>query len=212
MANLLYEEGLKVVTELPDPAEHREAPVLVADAVRTILGAMGEDPRREGLRETPNRVARALVELFSGLGQDPADAISVEFHEHYQGVVLVRDIPFYSLCEHHLLPFYGKAHVAYQPANGVLTGLSKLARVVEVASHRPQVQERLTDMVADALTRRLQPQGVLVLVEAEHLCMAMRGVQKIGSKTVTVSASGTLAEGQPGHWTLMQQLSTGGGH
>ena len=183
----------------------------VEDAVRHVLVEMGEDPTREGLQDTPRRVRAMLEEITSGIGRDPADALSVEFHENYQGIMLVRDIQFYSLCEHHLLPFFGVAHVVYQPADGVLTGLSKLARVVAIASHRPQVQERITQEVADALERRLHPQGVFVSIAAEHLCMAMRGVGKAAARTITVVATGTLAAGTPQHQALLTQLQGGGG-
>lgn len=180
--------------------------------VRDLLLAIGEDPDREGLKETPRRVRSMLTDLTRGLNRDPADELSVEFHESYHGVVLVRDISFYSLCEHHLLPFFGTVHIAYQPDRGVLTGLSKLARLVETASRRPQVQERLTKEIADALERRLHPQGVLVWISAEHLCMAMRGVEKVGAKTLTLEATGTLQVGQPAHHTLVMQLGAIGGN
>ena len=160
-------------------------PARIADAVRDILVGIGENPERQGLLETPDRVARADGEICRGVGQDPADEIDVVFDEGYKGLVLVRDIPFYSLCEHHLLPFMGHAHVAYLPSGGRITGLSKLARAVDLAARRPQVQERLTEQVADAVARKLEPLGVLVLCEAEHLCMTMRGVQKPGSITAT---------------------------
>ncbi len=162
----------------------------IADAVREILVGIGENPERPGLIETPERVARAYAEICRGVGQDPADEIDVVFNEGYEGIVLVRDIPFYSICEHHLLPFMGHAHVAYLPAGGRITGLSKLARAVEVAARRPQVQERLTQQVADAVMRKLEPLGVLVMCEAEHLCMTMRGVQKPGSITATSCVRG----------------------
>jgi GTP cyclohydrolase I len=174
----------------------------VANHVRAILAAIGEDLNREGLRDTPRRVARMLGDLMAGLGHDPADALTVEFHTGYSGVVMVRQIPFYSVCEHHLLPFFGWVDVAYDPEGGVVTGLSKLARVVELASRRPQLQERLTAQVADAIDRRLHPRGVWVRVRAEHLCMAMRGVAKPGAQTVTVAASGTLYNGLPASWGL----------
>jgi GTP cyclohydrolase I len=164
----------------------------IADAVRQILKALGEDPEREGLADTPERVARFYAEVFDGLHRDPADDIDAFFgNEHYQEIVMVRDIPFYSVCEHHLAPFHGKAHVAYVPRDQV-TGLSKLARLVEGYAHRPQMQERLTAQVADALQRRLDPLGVLVVIEAEHLCMSMRGVKKAGSTTVTSAVRGTM--------------------
>ncbi|MGQ0848664.1 MAG: GTP cyclohydrolase I FolE [Actinomycetota bacterium] len=165
----------------------------IEDAVRRILIAIGENPDREGLRETPTRVAKMYAEIFDGVGIDPAEAIDAFFgDEHYQEIVMVRDIPFYSACEHHLVPFHGKAHVAYIP-RGRVTGLSKLARLVEGYARRPQMQERLTAQVADALMERLDPLGVLVVVEAEHLCMSMRGVRKPGSMTVTSAVRGTMA-------------------
>jgi GTP cyclohydrolase I len=164
----------------------------IAEAVRTILIAIGEDPEREGLVGTPTRVARMYRELFEAVHRDPADEIDAFFgDERHQEIVMVRDIPFYTVCEHHLLPFHGKAHVAYIP-DGKVTGLSKLARLVEGFAHRPQMQERLTAQVADALMDRLKPMGVMVVVEAEHLCMSMRGVRKPGSLTVTSAVRGTL--------------------
>lgn len=166
----------------------------IAGAVRDILVGIGENPERPGLIETPDRVARAYAEICGGVGLDPAAEIDVLFDEAHDGLVLVRDIPFYSICEHHLLPFLGHAHVAYVPAAGRITGLSKLARAVEVAARRPQVQERLTQQVADAVMRRLEPLGVLVLCEAEHLCMTMRGVQKPGSVTATSCMRGCFLE------------------
>ncbi len=179
---------------------------LIEDAVRRLLFGIGEDPEREGLRDTPRRVRTMWEEVASGIGRDPADELSVEFHEDYQGIVMVRDIHFYSLCEHHLLPFFGVAHVAYHPADGVLTGLSKLARVVEVAARRPQVQERLTRDVCHALDQRLHPQGAFVAISAEHLCMAMRGVEKQGAQTITMEATGTLAPGGSQYEMLLRQL------
>lgn len=167
----------------------------VERAVRLILEGIGEDPDREGLRDTPARVARMYQELFSGLFTDPGDVLSTVFSEPFDDIIAVRDIHFYSICEHHLLPFFGRAHVAYRPAEEVITGLSKLARLVEQVARRPQVQERLTAEVADTLMARLKPHGVLVAVEAEHLCMAMRGVEKPGSKTLTVASRGSMAQG-----------------
>ncbi|HLS88924.1 MAG TPA: GTP cyclohydrolase I FolE [Sphingobacteriaceae bacterium] len=166
----------------------------IQQAVRMILEAIGEDPQRPGLKDTPARVARAYQELLGGMHQDPAEEISVFFEVENDEMVLVKDIPFYSLCEHHLLPFFGKAHVAYIPRNGRITGLSKLARVVDVVARRPQVQERLTSQIADALTRRLEPRGVLVVMEAEHLCMTMRGIKKPGSITVTSAVRGIFRD------------------
>ena len=152
---------------------------------------MGEDPDRDGLRETPERVARMYAEIFSGLREDPGEHLSVTFEAEHDEVVLVRDIDLYSVCEHHLVPWFGKAHVAYIPGeDGRVTGLSKLARLVEGYARRPQVQERLTSQVADTLVRVLDPSGVLVVVEAEHLCMSMRGVRKPGAVTVTSAVRG----------------------
>src|SRR5438874_1764019 len=149
-------------------------------AVREILLAVGENPDREGLRDTPARVARMYAELFAGLGENPRELMKAVFTEDYNEIVLIRDIPFHSTCEHHLLPFIGKAHVAYIPSGKVL-GLSKFARVVESYSRRPQVQERLTNQVADLIMDELQPQGVAVIVDATHTCMTLRGIRKPGS-------------------------------
>jgi GTP cyclohydrolase I len=158
-------------------------------AVREILSAVGEDPQREGLRETPGRVARMYAELFSGLTQDPRVHLRKFFSEKYDEMVLVRDISFNSMCEHHLLPFSGVAHIGYIP-NGKVVGLSKLARVVEVVSHRPQVQERMTEEIADLLIEELEVKGVAVVIEAEHSCMSIRGVRKPGSLCVTSAMKG----------------------
>lgn len=166
----------------------------IEEAVRMILEAIGEDPEREGLRGTPARVARMYQEIFCGLWEDPEEHLQKVFSEEHEEMVLVKDIPLYSMCEHHLLPFYGKAHVAYIPRNGNITGLSKLARVVEGYAKRPQLQERLTSQIADSIMRRLNPQGVLVVIEAEHMCMTLRGVKKPGSKTVTSAVRGLLAK------------------
>ncbi len=164
----------------------------IEKAVREILEAIGEDPLREGLVETPARVARFYAEVFEGLHSDPGEVVDAFFgEEHYQEIVMVREIPFYSMCEHHLVPFHGQAHVAYLP-DGRVTGLSKLARLVEAFARRPQMQERLTAQVADCLQERLDPLGVLVVVEAEHLCMSMRGVKKPGAVTVTSAVRGTM--------------------
>lgn len=160
-------------------------------AVRELLYAVGEDPDREGLLETPRRVAKAYKEMFGGLYEDPDAVLAKTFAEDHDELVLVRDIPIYSTCEHHLAPFHGMAHVGYIPAvDGRVTGLSKIARLVDLYARRPQVQERLTAQVADALVRKLTPRGVIVVVEAEHLCMAMRGVRKPGSRTVTSAVRG----------------------
>ena len=165
----------------------------IEEAIRNILIAIGEDPEREGLRGTPQRVARMYAEIYDGINRDPGDVVDAFFgDEHYQEIVMVRDIPFYSSCEHHLVPFHGKAHIAYIP-QGRVTGLSKLARLIEGSARRPQMQERLTAQVADALMDRLDPLGVMVVIEAEHLCMSMRGVRKPGSITVTSAVRGSLA-------------------
>ncbi|NKY40163.1 GTP cyclohydrolase I FolE [Cellulomonas septica] len=164
-------------------------------AVRELLLAVGEDPDREGLLETPARVARAYREIFAGLYQEPADVLTTTFDLGHEEMVMVKDIEVYSTCEHHLVPFHGVAHVGYIPgADGRITGLSKLARLVDVYARRPQVQERLTSQVADALVEILQPRGVLVVVECEHLCMSMRGVRKPGSRTVTSAVRGQMRD------------------
>lgn len=162
-------------------------------AVRDILEAIGEDPDREGLVDTPKRIAKMYEEIFMGLKEDPKKHLEVFFQEEqHEELVLVKDIPFYSVCEHHLVPFYGKAHVGYLPKNGKLTGLSKLARVVETVSKKPQLQERLSTEIADAIEQALAPHGVIVIVEAEHMCMTMRGVKKPGSKTITSVVRGVF--------------------
>lgn len=168
------------------PVDH----AAIEDAVRQILKAVGEDPDREGLQETPARVARYYAEVLAGLSIDPAQVVKTVFTEddHHE-IVMVKDIPFYSMCEHHLVPFHGTAAVGYMP-NGRVTGLSKLARLVETYARRPQMQERLTSQVADTLMEVLEPEGVIVVVTAEHLCMSMRGVQKPGSKTTTSAVRG----------------------
>ena len=159
-------------------------------AVKMILEAIGEDPDREGLLETPKRVAKMYAEVFEGMGKDPKEYFKTVFHENHDEVVLVKDIPFHSMCEHHLVPFFGLAHVAYIPRDGVVAGLSKLARAVETTAKRPQLQERITSTVADAMMEMLNPYGVYVVIEAEHMCMTMRGIKKPGSKTVTTVARG----------------------
>lgn len=166
----------------------------VQRAVRMLLEAIGEDPEREGLRETPARMGRAYAELFWGVGRSPAEEIDKFFESGTDEMVIVRDISFQSMCEHHLLPFIGRAHVAYIPTDGRITGLSKLARAVDVAARRPQVQERLTAEVADAVMAAIRPAGVLVCVEAEHLCMTMRGVRKPGTAAVTSAVRGVFLE------------------
>jgi GTP cyclohydrolase I len=166
-----------------------------AAAVRELLIAVGEDPDRPGLRDTPARVARAYAETFAGLWQDPRDILATTFDEDHDELVLVKDIPMYSTCEHHLVPFHGTAHIGYIPgADGRVTGLSKLARLVEVYARRPQVQERMTSQIADALSSVLAPRGVIVVIAAEHLCMAMRGIRKPGASTVTSAVRGLFRE------------------
>lgn len=159
-------------------------------AVRDILEAIGEDPEREGLKDTPQRVARFYQEVFAGLHEDPSDNLAVLFSENHEEMVIVKDIPIYSMCEHHLLPFVGHAHIAYIPRNGRVTGLSKLARVAESFARRPQLQERLTSQIADTINNFLKPRGVLVVIEAEHMCMTIRGIKKPGSHTVTSAVRG----------------------
>jgi GTP cyclohydrolase I len=164
-------------------------------AVRELLVAIGEDPDRDGLRDTPARVARMYAEVFSGLRQAPEEVLTTTFDLGHDELVLVRDISFTSFCEHHLVPFHGEAHVGYIPAaDGRITGLSKLARLVDVYAKRPQVQERLTTQVADSLMSILQPRGAIVVMEAEHLCMSMRGVKKPGSRTITSAVRGQLRD------------------
>ncbi len=163
----------------------------IEEGVRLILEGIGEDTSREGLLDTPKRVASMYEEIFAGLDQDPAEHFAVTFNEGHQEMVLIRDIPLYSVCEHHLVPFLGKAHVAYVPSKeGRICGLSKIARLVDVFAKRPQVQERLTSQIADTLVQQLDPQGVLVVIEAEHLCMSMRGVRKPGTVTTTSAVRG----------------------
>ena len=179
--------------ELRDP--RRSTPARAEAAVRELLIAIGEDPDRDGLRDTPERVARSFREVFAGLRQHPEDVLTTTFDLGHDEMVLVKDIEVYSMCEHHLVPFHGVAHVGYIPgADGRITGLSKLARLVDVFAKRPQVQERLTTQIADALSKQLAPLGVIVVVECEHLCMSMRGIRKPGAKTVTSAVRGQLRD------------------
>jgi GTP cyclohydrolase I len=179
-----------------EPTGHIDL-VRVEAAVRELLVAVGEDPDREGLKSTPARVARAYEEVFAGLFVNPDDVLETTFDEEHDELVLVKDIPLYSTCEHHLVPWHGTAAVGYIPGeDGRITGLSKLARVVDLYARRPQVQERLTSQVADAVMRRLEPQGVIVVIQAEHLCMAMRGVRKPGSITMTSAVRGIFKSDQ----------------
>ena len=162
----------------------------IETAVKMILEAVGEDPEREGLRKTPERVANMYAEIFAGIDADPHELLRVCFSEYHDELVLVKDIPLYSICEHHLMPFFGKAHVAYIPLGGKVVGISKLARVVETYARRPQLQERLTSQIADCINMTLKPSGVAVVIQAEHTCMSMRGVNKPGSLTVTSAVRG----------------------
>jgi GTP cyclohydrolase I len=181
------------------PADASQWPTVdlgrAAAAVRELLLAVGEDPDREGLRDTPERVARLYAETFAGLRLSPEDVLTTTFDLGHDEMILVKDIEVYSTCEHHLVPFHGVAHVGYIPSeNGRITGLSKLARLVDVFARRPQVQERLTTQIADSLVRILEPQGVITIVECEHMCMSMRGVRKPGSRTVTSAVRGQLRD------------------
>jgi GTP cyclohydrolase I len=169
----------------------------IAAAVREIIDAIGEDPEREGLAETPRRIADMYGELFAGLCQDPREVLAGGFSDVSEDVVILRDIPFYSLCEHHFLPFYGSAHVGYIP-NGRLVGISKIARALDILAKRPQVQERLTRQMADALVEALGADGVAVVLEAEHFCLSMRGAQKPGTRVVTSAVRGPFAKGSVG--------------
>ena len=179
-------------------------------AVREILEAVGEDPDRDGLIGTPARVARMYAEVFAGIDEDPGDHLEVVFDLGHDEMVMVRDIPIFSMCEHHLLPWFGKAHVAYIPnSDGRITGLSKLARLVDGYSRRPQVQERLTTQVADRLDSSLEPRGVLVVVEAEHLCMSMRGVRKPGATTVTSAVRGLMRDSAAARAEAMSFVRSG---
>ena len=191
--------------EVPD-FDHARAEA----AVRELLAAIGEDPDREGLRDTPARVARAYAELTTGIRMRPEDVLTTTFDLGHDEMVLVRDIELWSMCEHHLVPFTGVAHVGYIPAkSGKITGLSKLARLVDLYAKRPQVQERLTAQIADELERTLQPRGVLVVIEAEHLCMSMRGVKKPGSSTVTSAVRGLFRDSTATRFEAMRFLERG---
>src|SRR5215204_530339 len=190
------------------PSGNGQSPVdqpRIERAVQEILIAIGEDPDRDGLLETPGRVARMYSEIFGGLQESPDHHLSVNFEADHDEMVMVRDIPMYSVCEHHLIPFIGKAHVAYIPNDdGRITGLSKIARLVDAYARRPQVQERLTTQIADELERTLEPRGVLVVLEAEHLCMSMRGVRKPGSTTVTSAVRGLFRENAATRYEAMR--------
>ncbi len=194
-------------------AEHDEHPIdldRIAVAVREILIAIGEEPDRDGLVRTPERVARMYAEVCAGLHDDPASHLKVTFEAGHDEMVMVREIPLYSICEHHLVPFHGRAHVAYIPGpDGRITGLSKLARLVDGFAKRPQVQERLTSQIADALVGALEPRGAIVVVEAEHLCMSMRGVRKPGTITVTSAVRGIFKENAATRSEAMSMMGIG---
>lgn len=177
----------------------------IKEGVRLILEGIGEDTEREGLLETPDRIARMCEQIFGGLGHDAAEHFEKQFHATNNNIVIEKDITFYSVCEHHLLPFYGKAHVAYIP-NEKVAGLSKLARTVEVFARRPQIQENMTAQIAEAVEKYLEPKGVMVMIEAEHMCMTMRGVQKPGTKTVTTITRGAFADDYSLQQTFMQMV------
>ena len=168
----------------------------IAKAVRDILEAIGEDPKRRDILETPARVADMYEEIFSGINKDPAKELEVILDQKHDEIILLKNIPLYSVCEHHLLPFVGKAHVAYIPRQGRVTGLSKLARVVDVLSQRPQIQERLTSQIAEIIMSKLKPQGCMVVIEAEHMCMSFRGVKKPGTLTVTSAVRGVFKKNE----------------
>ncbi|MEA2485118.1 MAG: cyclohydrolase [Actinomycetota bacterium] len=186
-------ENVRSLVSAPDVDKPR-----IERAMREVLDAIGEDTSRDGLLKTPARVAKMYDELFWGLHRDPDELLEVVFEADHDEMIMVRDIPLYSMCEHHLLPFIGQAHVAYIPnERGCITGLSKLARVVDLLAHRPQVQERLTTQIADCIEKVLQPRGVFVVLEAEHLCMTMRGVSKPGSRTITSAVRGIFRDNEP---------------
>ncbi|MCB1240847.1 MAG: GTP cyclohydrolase I FolE [Tetrasphaera sp.] len=196
---------------VPEPVASAVDQARAEAAVRELLRAVGEDPDRDGLLETPARVARAYAELFAGLHQDAAKVLATTFSIDHEEMIIVRDIELFSTCEHHLLPFHGVAHVGYIPnESGVVTGLSKLARLVEVFARRPQVQERITTQIADALVEHLQARGVIVVIEAEHLCMTMRGVRKPGARTITSAVRGQLRD--PATRSEAMSLLLGGKH
>ena len=203
--SLTGEEDADAVSPVPPQVDQAR----IARAVREILAAVGEDPDREGLLETPNRVARMYAELFSGLHEDPRTHLKKFFAEKYDEVVLVRDISFNSMCEHHMLPFMGKAHIGYMP-NGRVIGLSKLARVVEVVARRPQVQERMTETIANLLVEELEAKGVAVVIEATHTCMTIRGIRKPGSLCVTSAMKGLFRSNLSSRSEIMNLIYGGG--
>src|SRR3712207_2129461 len=212
MSEIPAGEGGEVVARLPERSREVDQERAAA-AVRELLIAVGEDPDRPGLKDTPARLARAYVETFAGLDQDPYDVLATTFDEDHDELVLVKDIPMYSTCEHHLVPFHGMAHIGYIPGlDGRVTGLSKLARLVEIYARRPQVQERMTSQIADALNDVLKPRGVLVVIEAEHLCMAMRGIRKPGATTVTSAVRGIFRDNAATRSEAMSLVEIGRAH
>lgn len=185
--------GNRTILEVVENSSEEQDNLVLEAAVRTILAELGENITREGLLDTPKRVAKMYREVFKGVGVDPETALTTTFAEDYDGIVTVKDITYYTFCEHHLIPFFGKAHIGYIP-NGRVVGLSKFARLVELTAQRPQVQERMTTQIANAIANVLQPKGVIVTIEGEHLCMCARGVKKPGTKTVTTIKKGLFAE------------------
>ncbi|UCF78521.1 MAG: GTP cyclohydrolase I FolE [Candidatus Eiseniibacteriota bacterium] len=191
----LREKGSVPVREVPKTKKQQATdPAKIETAVRTILEAIGEDPEREGVKNTPRRVAELYRRIFGGIGKDPAKDLKLYTVENQDGLILVKDILFHSMCEHHLLPFFGRVQLAYLPDENRITGLSSLTKVVETLSRKPQLQERLTNEIADVLTKALRPRGLLVAVEAEHLCMAMNETNRSGTKTVSYAMRGVMAE------------------
>ncbi len=204
---------MSIVTSAADlneaPADTTKPKPILLEAIRTIIREIGEDPDREGLRDTPERIARMYGELFEGLHMDPAEVLSVGFEEGHDEMVILKDIPFYSMCEHHFLPFHGSAHVGYLP-DGRIVGLSKLARAVEIFARRPQVQERLSSQIADCIETVLGAKGVGVVVQAEHLCMTARGVRKPGSKMVTSAMRGKFRDDDKTRQEFLQLIQPTG--
>jgi GTP cyclohydrolase IA len=181
---------------------------MIKEGVKLIIKGLGEDINRGGLRRTPERVADMYEEIFSGIGKDPSKELGPEFDENHDEIILVKDIPFYSVCEHHIIPFIGRAHIAYIPnESGKIVGLSKLVRVIDVVSKRLQIQERLTSIVADTIVEKIKPRGVMVIVEAEHLCMSMRGVKKPGTLTVTSAVRGLFRNNPASRAEVMSLIS-----
>jgi len=182
----------------------------IAEGVRMILDGIGEDSSREGLIRTPERVADMYEEIFSGLAENPSDVLGPMFDENHDEIILIKDIPFYSVCEHHLVPFIGRAHIAYAPnKSGKIVGLSKLTRVLEIVAKRPQIQERLTSIIANSIMEKIEPRGVMVIVEAEHLCMSMRGVKKPNTLTVTSAVRGLFKDNPASRSEVLSLINNG---